>query len=124
MSIEQLNEMIDQMYDEREEYYKAKKESDDKEQQYKATQAMCIAKAQELGLKTAGTFKAKISISEETVPNVTDWEAVFNFVKENDAFYLLRKQLNTGPFREHLAAGEAIPGVDSFNKVKLSLTKA
>lgn len=68
--------------------------------------------------KTAG-----VTITTLVVPNVTDWDAVHQYVVEHQACYLLEKRLSAAPWRELLAMGDQIPGTEPFEKRSLSLRK-
>ena len=66
---------------------------------------------------------ASVTITSQTVPNVTDWDAVHQYIVDNNACYLLEKRLSAAPYREMLAAGEPIPGTEPFEKREISLRK-
>ncbi|OQX35597.1 MAG: hypothetical protein B0D91_10630 [Oceanospirillales bacterium LUC14_002_19_P2] len=77
----------------------------------------------ETGSESARTEHASMSVSKQIVPNVMDWDKVYDYIREHDAFYLLRKQLNTGPYREQLELDGEIPGTEPFEKVSLNVRK-
>ena len=66
----------------------------------------------------------KAAISETVVPAVDDWEAVFNYIKENEAFYLLQKRISVTAYRELLITGESVPGAAPFTQVKVNVSNA
>lgn len=65
----------------------------------------------------------KAIVRRESIPIVEDWEAVYGYIKDNDAFDLLNKQVNRAAVRERWENEEAVPGLGSFQAKKLSLTK-
>lgn len=73
-----------------------------------------------ISLKGVGS----IGVNKAIVPNKTDWTAFTDYVRENNAFYLMNKVVNTAAFREANNMGESIPGVEPFEKYSLSVTKA
>lgn len=80
-------------------------------------------------LDTAGLEHAKIdgvsvSISEQTMPNVNDWEALYEFIKEHDAFYMLQRRVSTGPYREMLQMEQPVPGVEPYVQRKVNMRSA
>lgn len=80
-------------------------------------------------LDTAGLEHAKIngvsvSISEQTMPSVEDWDKLYAFIKDNDAFYMLQRRVSTGPFREMLTMGEELPGVAQYTQRKVNMRSA
>ena len=64
--------------------------------------------------KTAG-----VTITTLVVPNVTDWDAVHQYIVDQQACYLLEKRLSAAPWRELLAMGDKIPGTEPFEKRSL-----
>ena len=87
-----------------------------------------IAQLDELKLSKSGISGVNIGISEAIIPQTTgDWQAFFNFVVENDAYEMLMKSCNNAMYRDALETGiygESIPGLQSFTKRTLSVTKA
>lgn len=85
-----------------------------------------LSRLDEQGLERMGTDVANISVSTEVVPTTHDWEALFNYIRDNDAFYLLQRRMNAGAYRELAASlpeGESLPGVEPFTKKKLNMRK-
>lgn len=65
----------------------------------------------------------KVQVITKVKPRVTDWAALFNYVKRTGAFELLQRRLSEGPVQERWEGGKQVPGVETFNVVTLSLTK-
>ena len=74
------------------------------------------------GLKNIATEKYRASLSEETLPQVKDWDKVHAYVIENQCMELMYKRVSSVVYRELLSTGE-VPGIDSFEKSKLSFRK-
>lgn len=66
---------------------------------------------------------ATAGVTRTTVPTVKDWDQLYAYIKEHDAFDMLQRRVSTSAYRERLYAEEPVPGVESFEVVKLSLTK-
>jgi len=60
---------------------------------------------------------------EAIMPIAKDWELIHAYVKENDAFHLLYKQLSAVAYRELLEAGETVPGTEQYNRISISVRK-
>ena len=73
-------------------------------------------------LKMASGTKAKVTLKEDLQPSVKDWAAFHEFIRTHDAFYLLQKRVAATAFRDSLAAGEVIPGVEAVPVTSLSIT--
>jgi len=66
---------------------------------------------------------ATASIDTLVVADVQDWEKVFSWVTKTKSWDMLTHKLNDKAYRARLEAGEKVPGVVKFNKVKLYLNK-
>ncbi len=79
--------------------------------------------ADDLGLDRFAVGKLTFSISEQTVGNVEDWEELYQFIRDNDAFYLLQRRLANAAYKEMLDSGSSLPGVVPFTKRSLNMRK-
>jgi len=82
-------------------------------------------------LQTAGMSKASsktltVTVKQDVVPNVTDWDAFYAFIKKNNYFHLLQRRVSTAAWKElheQLSAKKKeVPGTEAFVKVDLSVT--
>lgn len=83
----------------------------------------------EVGEKSAYVGVGTVSVKEEIQPKITDWDALYEYIKSNDAFFLMPRKINSAPYREALEASinglaDPIPGVEPVTIRKLSVTKA
>lgn len=80
-------------------------------------------KTEKLDKASANGYTASRGI--ETVASVTSWEEFYEYVRENNAFYLLQKRVASSAYREQLQVeGVSPPGTEPMEKDKLSFTKA
>lgn len=119
-----LGAMIDELRDLKD----RKREIDQESKAIKADidelemQLMAALDAQ--GTTIAKNGRSRVSISEQVVPTITDRDAVNEYVKANDAFYLFQNSVVSSAWRELYQSGETVPGTEPFTKRSLSLTKA
>lgn len=69
---------------------------------------------------------AQMSISRRLVPTGEDWQKTFEWIRAgrgNDRFAILHKRLAAQTVKEYWDDGRDVPGVGSFEKVSLSLSK-
>jgi len=118
-----IGSIIDQMYELRKkreelskEDKKLKAEWDDLEKQ------LLAAMDTQDTIKSTGK-RATAIVSESVVPNVKDWDQVWNYIKENDAFHLVQRRMNSAPWRELHDLGDTIPGTEAFTKREINLRK-
>lgn len=77
--------------------------------------------ADALGMKRFAVGKLTFSVSENVVGSVEDWDKVYEYIKENDAFYLLQRRLANAAFKEMLDDGNDLPGVVPFVKRSINM---
>jgi len=82
-------------------------------------------------LQTAGMSKASsktltVTVKQDVVPNVTDWDAFYAYIRKNNYFHLLQRRVSTAAWKElheQLSAKKKeVPGTEAFVKVDLSVT--
>lgn len=69
---------------------------------------------------------ANAKVVTKIVPSVADWDKLYEHVKKAkgfSGFSLFQRRLAEGAVKEVWEAGKAIPGVEKFNAVTVSLTK-
>ena len=65
----------------------------------------------------------QVSVYTDAVPRAADWDAIYKHIKRTGNFELLQRRLSDTAVKERWDDGKEIPGVESFNVVKVSLTK-
>tara|TARA_R110000803_G_scaffold79057_3_gene144494 strand:- start:23023 stop:23391 length:369 start_codon:yes stop_codon:yes gene_type:complete len=70
----------------------------------------------------ARTEIGTVAVTTATVPNVEDWVAFEKYVYENNALYLLQRQVSAPAYRDEVESKGQIPGIAGFQKRRLSLT--
>ena len=63
------------------------------------------------GLSRTANERASVSINEETVPDVTDWDAVYDHVVATKDFSLMHRRISSTAYRELLKLGQGVPGL-------------
>lgn len=120
-----MEETIKELFELRKEI-KTIKERDIKplEERQKELESQVFGFLDEQGLtSTALKGIGTVGINESVVPNVKDWDQVYAYIKDNDAFFLLNRAMNAAAFRETIKMGD-VPGVEPFTKKTLSVRKA
>jgi len=91
---------------------------------WRSTEMELLVRLDEQGMKKASTDDGTASITEVIVPQVVDWEAVYEHIKETGDFYLLQKRPAAAAFRELHDSGQVIPGMEPYTKRSISLRKS
>ena len=77
-----------------------------------------------MGLEAATGNAATASIKYSTRPQVTDWDAVYTYIHDNNMFELLHKRITTTLWAALLEDGFTVPGTEAMPVIDLSLTKS
>ena len=64
----------------------------------------------------------KVAITRSDVATVNDWSKFQAYIIKNKAFELMNKAVNQKAIRERWEQGKQIPGVEKFQRKKVSLT--
>jgi hypothetical protein len=63
-------------------------------------------------------------LNEEELATVVDWSQVHEFIRSQNAFYLLQRRINSAAWRELAAErGEPIPGTTVFKRRTIALRR-
>jgi hypothetical protein len=63
------------------------------------------------GLSRTANTQASVSINEDTVPDVTDWEELYRYVTDTQDFSLIQRRVSSTAYKELLKLGESVPGL-------------
>lgn len=62
----------------------------------------------------------KVTLGESVYPQVSDWDAFYEWIYENHYLHFLEKRPAVLAYREALGQGIAVPGVLPFTKRKIT----
>ncbi len=79
---------------------------------------------QEAGLNHIKVGDIRFELKEEVVPKVGDWDSFYQWIKNNDAFFLLHRRVSATAWRDLVESGEIPDGVESTRISKLRVVKA
>ena len=70
--------------------------------------------------RTAIDGVGSVSVIDEPVPNVHDWDTAHDYIFENRLVELLHRRISAKAFREYLESGNHVPGIEIRNLTKLN----
>ena len=70
-----------------------------------------LTQLDEQGLSRTANDKASVSINNDTVPDVTDWDALYEHINSTKDYSLLQRRVSSTAYKELLKLGEEIPGL-------------
>lgn len=88
-----------------------------------ATTAELIAAMDAQGISLARVGNVSLSISENEVPTVEDWDAAIGYIKENDAWYLFERRMTAAAWRELRNQGIEIPGTTPYKRRTINMRR-
>jgi hypothetical protein len=83
-----------------------------------------ISKYREGSITALGCDLGIVKMAHRIEPVATDWNLIWDHVKETGDFSLLHKRLTNAAVKEHWEAGEQIPGVGKQDVYQLSVSAA
>lgn len=91
----------------------ASKRLEDLKSRSKSVDALIIERMQEQGLTSTGNDVATVTLTQKNYPKISDWDAFYAYIKENDAFYLLQRRPGAKACEELIA----LEGEQSFMEI-------
>jgi hypothetical protein len=119
-----IGTMIDSLYDLRAQRLAIEKQVEELKARETATKEEILFILKESGLEGAKGEVATASIQYKIKANVTDWDAVYSYIRDNDMFALLQKRLTTTLWAALQEDGILVPGTEPMALTDLSLTKS
>lgn len=76
------------------------------------------------GLASFNNVHGSFSLTKKVVASVQSWEEFYEYIRENNAFYLLERRASTKACAEELASTPSLPmGVDLIELPRLAVRK-
>lgn len=72
---------------------------------------LLLKKMDSEGVSRTANEAASVSINEDTVPNVDDWDALYEHVSNTKDYSLLQRRVSSTAYKELLKMGENVPGL-------------
>ena len=122
MNIETLIEKVASLRDEKVQLEKQAKELD---ATYRLYRQELLNQLLEQGLTTAASPSYRVAITNKPVTRLVDWDTFLDYVKSNDAYYLIKRGIASMKIYElETVTGKPIPGTETLTDIKdISLTK-
>tara|TARA_R110002020_G_scaffold403292_1_gene613385 strand:- start:444 stop:833 length:390 start_codon:yes stop_codon:yes gene_type:complete len=102
----------------------ALKKHQEKERELKSwrddLESQVVARLKEQGLSSGANEVCTVSIKEEIVPTVEDWDLVQKYVRDTGQFELFQKRLSATAYRELLSMNHPVPGVKPHELTRLN----
>lgn len=83
-------------------------------------EAKIVSTLKQQGIDRIGNDSCTLSIKEEIVPTVEDWDQVYQHLLQTKQFELIQKRMSATAFRELLQMGMNVPGVKATELTRVN----
>ena len=83
-------------------------------------EAKIVSTLKQQGIDRIGNDVCTLSIKEEIVPTVQDWDEVYKYLIQTKQFELIQKRMSATAFRELLQMGLSVPGVKATELTRVN----
>ena len=83
-------------------------------------EAKIVSSLKQQGIDRVGNDGCTVSIKEEIVPTVQDWDEVNKYLIQTKQFELIQKRMSATAFRELLQMGMNVPGVKATELTRVN----
>ena len=83
-------------------------------------EAKIVSSLRQQGIDRVGNDSCTLSIKEEIVPTVQDWDQVYKYLIQTKQFELIQKRMSATAFRELLQMGMNVPGVKATELTRVN----
>lgn len=118
-----IGAVADLLYETRQKRLELQKTCDELESQEKQLKEHIINTLPKSEATGAAGKLCRVTVVNDTTPQVEDWDALYRYIKRTGSFELLNRALSKSAANERIEAGKAIPGVKLFPIVKVSINK-
>lgn len=85
---------------------------------------LLISEMRESEISSIGGKIAIIKRTTKEIPFATDWESLYSYIKEHDAFDLLHKRIGVGAAQLRKDDGVEVPGLGWMERDSLTISEA
>jgi hypothetical protein len=106
-----VNQLINERADVKSRMDKLNRELKDLRAESDYIDVLLLKKMDAEGMSRTANDAASVSINEDTVPEVTDWDQLYQYVTETQDFSLIQRRVSSTAYKEILKLGDGVPGL-------------
>ena len=118
--MKKLNDLLSEVTKVRTEIKSVQAEEKLLKTQQRELESQISIRMQEQGLDKISNDVCTISLKNEIVPTVEDWDQLHEHITDTGQFELLQKRVSETAYRELIAAGMDVPGVKSTELTRIN----
>jgi predicted RNase H-like nuclease (RuvC/YqgF family) len=116
-----IGSRIDQLFTLREKRRELEKKVDENKKQAELLELELMELMDKEGIEKSSGKNASVSITENTKPNVENWDTFYQYIHRTKAYFLLERRPSVTACRELFETKGKIPGVVPFVKRSINL---
>ena len=118
--MKKLNDLLSEVTKVRTEIKSVQAEEKLLKTQQRELESQISIRMQEQGLDKISNDVCTISLKNEIVPTVEDWDALHQHIINTNQFELLQKRMSATAYRELITSGMDVPGVKSTELTRVN----
>ena len=122
--MKKLNDLLSEVTKVRTEIKSVQAEEKLLKTQQRELESQISIRMQEQGLDKISNDVCTISLKNEIVPTVEDWDALHQHIIDTNQFELLQKRMSATAYRELITSGMDVPGVKSTELTRVNSRSA
>jgi len=122
--MKKLNDLLSEVTKVRTEIKSVQAEEKLLKTQQRELESQISIRMQEQGLDKISNDVCTISLKNEIVPTVEDWDALHQHIIDTNQFELLQKRMSATAYRELITSGMDVPGVKSTELTRVNFRLA
>ena len=118
-----VNQLINERADVKSRMDKLNRELKDLRAESDYIDVLLLKKMDAEGMSRTANDSASVSINEDTVPEVTDWDQLYQYVTETQDFSLIQRRVSSTAYKEILKLGDGVPGLQPRTVRRINFRK-
>ena len=118
-----INELIEKRVSIKSQIDELNAQIKDLQEQLRANETVLLKELDAQGVSRIANDLVSVSINEDTVPDVTDWDAFYAHIMNTGDFSLLQRRPSSTAYKEILKLGESVSGLQPRTVRKLNMRK-
>jgi len=118
--MKKLNDLLSEVTKVRTEIKSVQAEEKLLKTQQRELESQISIRMQEQGLDKISDGNCTVSLKNEIVPTVEDWDTLQEHIAKTNQFELMHKRVSATAYREAVAAGMDVPGVKSTELTRIN----
>jgi len=122
--MKKLNDLLAETAKIRKEIKVVQSQEKELKSQQRELESQISIRMQEQGLDKISNDICTISLKNEIVPTVEDWDQLHDHITKTNQFELLQKRVSATAYRELITSGIDVPGVKSTELTRINFRSA